>query len=533
MQSYILRCFLSAVTFFVLSCSAHQNHYWVGRLNQAGRGDINVRELLKQIKLEYAGSNSLTSIQILHPYNGAVFPADIASPEIEWKDSNSLVSSWLLTVEAAGMDTIALLTENLSWTPPPGIWETIKTHSKNNPARITVYGLANKKQKRLVSSQQVQIRTSRDPVVNPILFRQVPPFFSVGQRQPGLVKWRLGNIASYSPPAIIMQKQQICGSCHTASADGRLLGMDLDFRKDKGAYALMRIQPTIELTEANFISWNSMPKKDRRPSTGLYSRISPSGRYVVSTVNEISLLIKINDPYCSQLFFPLRGSLAIYDIETKHFHTLPGADYPEYVQTAPEWSPDEKYILFSRVKKDNALIKSFRGRTIFSSKDNIETLNKRYPVHFDIYRLPFNRGKGGIPEPLPGASNNGMSNYYPRFSPDGKWIVFTQSHTGLVIQPDAQLYIMPAGGGQPRRMVCNIGATISWHSWSPNGRWIVFISKVDSPFTELFLAHVDQDGKSSPPVRLWRFSDKELAANVPEFINIEPNSLKKIYLTAD
>lgn len=150
-------------------------------------------------------------------------------------------------------------------------------------------------------------RCSVDRVDSPILYRQVPPVFSIGQHEPQSIKWRLGNVSSYAPPPVIMEKQTMCGSCHTASADGPLLGMDMDFRKDKGAYALMQIQPRIELTTDNFISWNAFPKIDHRSSTGLYSRVSPSGKYVISTVNEISLRIKMKDPYCSQLFYPLRG----------------------------------------------------------------------------------------------------------------------------------------------------------------------------------------------------------------------------------
>ena len=155
------------------------------------------------------------------------------------------------------------------------------------------------------------------------------------------MKWRLGDVSSYDPPAVVMENQPVCGSCHTASADGRVLGMDMDFRKDKGAYVLTTIRQEIQLTEHDFISWNTFPRIDHRSSTGLYSRVSPSAKYVVSTVNEISLLVKMEDPYCSQLFYPLRGILAVYSLSDRQFRSLPGADDRRYVQTAPEWSPDE------------------------------------------------------------------------------------------------------------------------------------------------------------------------------------------------
>ena len=117
---------------------------------------------------------------------------------------------------------------------------------------------------------------------------------------------------------------------------------------------------------------------------------------------------------------------------------------------------------------------------------------------------------GGKPLPLKGASNNGKSNFFPRFSPDGKWIVFTQTKTGLVNQPGSELFIIPAEGGTAKKLHCNTSCNDtfynSWHSWSPNGRWLVFTSKTFSPFTELFITHISEVGESSPPVRLHRLT---------------------------
>jgi Tol biopolymer transport system component len=125
-----------------------------------------------------------------------------------------------------------------------------------------------------------------------------------------------------------------------------------------------------------------------------------------------------------------------------------------------------------------------------------------------------------------------MSNYFPRFSPDGKWVVFTRSRTGIMLQPDSELFIIPAAGGEARRMRCNRELFNSWHSFSPNGKWMLFSSKANTPFTEIFLTHIDANGVDSPPVCLSRFSDDHYAANVPEFVNIGPGAIKKIRISA-
>jgi tetratricopeptide (TPR) repeat protein len=122
-----------------------------------------------------------------------------------------------------------------------------------------------------------------------------------------------------------------------------------------------------------------------------------------------------------------------------------------------------------------------------------------------------------------------MSNYFARYSPDGKWIVFCKAKTFMLLQADSELYIMPSGGGEPRRLRANrAGGMNSWHSWSPNGKWLVFSSKVFSRYTQLFLTHIDSEGNSSPPVLLSRFTSADRAANIPEFVRARPDAIQEI-----
>ncbi|MEA3487478.1 MAG: hypothetical protein U9R20_07460, partial [Thermodesulfobacteriota bacterium] len=158
----------------------------------------------------------------------------------------------------------------------------------------------------------------------------------------------------------------------------------------------------------------------------------------------------------------------------------------------------------------------------------LSVLNERYQIQYDLYRIPFNNGRGGIPEPIAGASGNGMSNYFPRYSPDGKWIVFCKSRNGLALQPDSRLYIIPAEGGTARELTANRHVMNSWHSWSPNGRWLVFSSKEAGAFTVFYLCHIDEKGNDSVPVLLSRLQERNFTNMLPEFWNIKPEALKQI-----
>ena len=59
-------------------------------------------------------------------------------------------------------------------------------------------------------------------------------------------------------------------------------------------------------------------------------------------------------------------------------------------------------------------------------------------------------------------------------------------------------------------------------------RWDEFSSKLNGPYTQLFLTHIDAEGNSTPPVVLDRFTAPERAANIPEFVNQPANAIREI-----
>ena len=165
---------------------------------------------------------------------------------------------------------------------------------------------------------------------------------------------------------------------------------------------------------------------------------------------------------------------------------------------------------------------------LLDEKDVPEFVKDKEPFKFDLYRVPFNEGRGGKAEPIEGASHNGKSNYFAKFSPDGKWIIFCKAENYMLLMPDSELFIIPAAGGEARRLRANTPRMNSWHSWSSNGRWLVFSSKANTAYTQLFLTHIDENGESTPPVLLERFTGPDRAANIPEFVPLPADAIAKI-----
>jgi hypothetical protein len=529
--SKLLMVLLASIT--LSHCAFSGNNSWDSQVSGPQGMPEKIRHLVQKLITNSKQAGYKTGLTITYPFDGTIFPPEIAAPVIVWQDTNSASNHWLIIVEfRSRLSPIYALVDKQSWLPDKPIWEVIKANSVHGAAKITVYGFDNKHAGNITAKNSISILTSKDRVDAAIFYRQVQLPFKAGKKNFKKLKWRLGDISAYTKPAVVMENLEVCASCHLFSKDGTLISMEMNYKDDSGAHFITPVAENIELSGKDFMTWNDFPKPELLPRTrGLFAKISPTGKYMVSTVHEISYAALTNDFAFCQLFFPTYGVLAWYSVDQKKFQLLPGADDYDFVQTDPSWSWDEKYIVFARAHTKNEYHKDITNIRTHIEDADIHELNQRFPIQYDLYRIPFNQGKGGTPEPLQGAGRNGMSNYFPRYSPDGKWIVFTRSKTGIMLQPDSELFIIPAGGGEPRRMRCNRKLFNSWHSFAPNGKWMLFSSKANTPFTEIFLTHIDENGLDSPPVCLTRFSDDRYAANVPEFVNIEAGAIKRIVIS--
>ena len=476
-----------------------------------------------------AGQSAAAGLAIDYPADGTVFPPEIVAPTFTWSERTPGVDRWhVLVRDQAGMPVLRETVDTTRWRPTEAHWREIKRRSLERDAEVIVAGSAHARGKVLLSAARIRIRTSRDPVGDALFYREVPLPFLTAVQDPSRIRWRFGTIDQEDGPPIVLQNLPVCGNCHSFADNGSVLGLDVDYGNDKGAYGIIPVSTHMVLDDDKIITWADYKREDGELTFGLLSRVSPTGRYVVSTVKDRSVFVALPDLLISQLFFPIKGILVVYDRETKTFAALPGADDPRYVQSNPVWSPDGQTIVFARAPAYRTERLEQRNSALVDEKDVPEFTVERRPFRYDLYRVPFNDGKGGIAEPLAGASHNGRSNFFPKYSPDGKWIVFCQADSYMLLQPDSELYIVPAEGGTARRLRYNTARMNSWHSWSSNSRWLVFSSKVNTPYTQLFLTHIDEQGNDSPPVLLERFTSPDRAANIPEFVKLPRTAIAEI-----
>jgi len=125
---------------------------------------------------------------------------------------------------------------------------------------------------------------------------------------------------------------------------------------------------------------------------------------------------------------------------------------------ALDWSPDGSTLLFTA---------------------DADYRNEMTYGRSDLYMVGVNDGR------VTRLTNNDGLNYgTPRYSPDGRWILFVQSHgTDLVIREKlshggpTDIYVRPAGGGAPVNLTATWDLLPRSPQWSPDGRWIYFTAQ--------------------------------------------------------
>ncbi|MCP3982136.1 MAG: tetratricopeptide repeat protein [bacterium] len=527
--------------------------------------DRRQRRLIRRLRGGYRGAAELAELKIDYPSDESVFPPEMLAPTFLWHDESDVADGWLVDVALAGGAThvfvlvpgdppprgeidprcIAITNEIYeptpyqasarSWKPSAALWEVIRDRSAGASTSITILGYRNDDPDRVVSRGRMSLRTSADPVGAPIFYRDVPLMPS--ETKEGVIKpldrtagpliaWRLRDV-SRPDSRVLLRDMPTCANCHSFSADGKTLGMDVDGPDgDKGAYTIAGVQKDVVIRDEQVMTWNAFEDKPAGLNTlGFMSRLSPDGGHVVSTVNEAIYVSNFTDHRFIQVFYPTRGILAYYSRETGEIKALPGADDPEFVHCNADWTPDGTDLVFARARARDPYEK---GRPIARyAGDPNET-----PMRYDLYRIPFNDGRGGRPEPIAGASNNGMSNSFPKVSPDGRWIVFVKARNGLLMRPDSKLWIVPTAGGEARPLQSNLPLMNSWHSFSPNGRWLVFSSKSNTPYTQMFLTHLDDEGNASPALLIENSTAANRAVNIPEFVNAPYEEFESISVPA-
>ena len=196
------------------------------------------------------------------------------------------------------------------------------------------------------------------------------------------------------------------------------MGIDLDRRANKttrGCARLRRSRHTVSIDDHDrVVQWNTDGRAGKM-RVGFMTRVSPGGRYVVSTFTGNQSGVQPGVFTCAtsptykflQVFYPTKGILEWYDRETGRRQPLPGADDPKYVQTSGVWSPDGKWVVFERALAREACYQGqAAGHVRQRSQRDADSIRS---LPGAVQRRQGRRSRSG----LWGRAENGMSNSFP------------------------------------------------------------------------------------------------------------------------
>jgi hypothetical protein len=182
------------------------------------------------------------------------------------------------------------------------------------------------------------------------------------------------------------------------------------------------------------------------------------------------------------------------------------------------WAPDGKHLIFqsasngftfSWIRSDGAgepqrLLKqaSVVSPWDFSATGQLAYLERNPETGLDIWTLPLDLSdpdhpKPGEPEPF---LRTPRDESVPRFSPDGRWIVYRSNESGNV-----EIYVRPfpaAGGG---KWQISVGGGL-YALWSSNGRELFY----ETPDYRIMVVDYKVEGASFVPGKPRVWSDKQL-----------------------
>jgi len=462
-----------------------------------GTGDYPSAALYLLSPTTYRERRPSRVLSISYPPEGAVFPPNLCEFRVEWEDAvNDL---WQITVGLAdGELSWSAITDERGWWVPTEAWQALRQGSSGQRGWIQVKGVRREAAEpgaEIQASPRIHFGISSWPADDAIVYRMVIPPFN--KRKTPHTYSR--DLRSFEVRPFLMSRNQYCFNCHTFSSKsgdrGRLSvqarymmpGADLpvylgiyDIDEQRG----WKVKLPFDIQMSTFMSW------------------SPDGRYLAFSANQ-QLVTFSPTVYETQYAGEPTSDLAVYDAVDNTSYLLPGARDPDRLEVLPRWSMDGGLLVYC------------------SAPAGLHPAQTRY----ELYQIPFAEGRGGEAQPVAGASANGRSNYYPRFSPDGRWLSYCQSDGGILIKPSSDIYLLPASlQGEARRLESNVDfAADSWHSWSSNGHWLVFASKRDDGvFARLYLTEIDDEGHASPAIRLPLREIPAGSFNIPEFVAQTP-----------
>lgn len=420
-------------------------------------------------------------------YSGVTIPCNIAplnfrlNDGADWEARGVILSAGRLQFQVLGDE----------FDIPQDKWAELLSLGSDITATVAV-----KKDGKWLGMNPFVIHVSKDEIDSHISYRLIDPGYETWNRM-GLYQRCLQD---FTQTAIVTNEDtdRNCMNCH--SFCGRDPGkMVFHMRGKNGG--------TYLVNDGKLEKLNT--KTPQTISALVYPQWHPSGDYIAFSVNDIAQVFHSTNRNRIEVF-DFAADLVVYDVRTHEVVPVPGLMQPDRMETYPSFSADGRKLYFC-LSPQPEMPEGYR--------------DVRYSIcaiDFDPETCTF----GNTVETIYDAVATGRNAVFPRVSPDGRFLMYSESDYGCftIWHKEADLRMLDLATGQDVDLsALNSDDVDSYHSWSSNSRWVVFSSRrMDGLYTRPFIAHIDENGVASKPFVLPQkstyFYDQSLKSfNIPEF----------------
>lgn len=330
-----------------------------------------------------------------------------------------------------------------------------------------------------------------------VTYRLVPP----GYEAYGAMGIYQRDLSSFNETPILENRlvSTNCVNCHTTSG-AYDAGFTFHVRGSHGA-TIVSHGDAVEVYA---------PRNEQLGGGLVYPYWHPSGRYIAYSTNSTH-----------QLFHQLAGKrvevydeksdIVLFDTQSRQLLLDSLLATTSHLENYPVFSPDGQWLYYCTAERVDTVWQDYRD------------------VRYSICRVAFDPSTAsfGAVDTLVYASRTMKSANHPRLSPDGRFLVYVQSDYGCfpIWHPEADLWMLDLERGDTRPLTpLNSPRAESFPRWSPDGRWLLFTTRrSDGLYTQLYLAHIDAEGHASKPFCLPQKNPIEYARetiysfNTPDF----------------
>jgi hypothetical protein len=394
-------------------------------------------------------------------YTGVTVPPNIAPLNFAIREEGGLFTArW----EGSDGTVIEQSSRKGVFRIPAGKWSNLLQGSRGESVVVSIF---RKDRDQWLAYPAFQIHVAEEEIDPYLVYRLIPPGYETWSNM-GLYQ---RDMTTFREKPVIenINAEENCVNCHSfnwGNSDEILFHV-------RGSIGGTMIGKAGEIEKVDL-------KREETLSAGVYPSWHPAGDVIAFSTNRIEQYFHARPGRTIEVM-DRQSDLILYHINSGEVTHVPGTADDRFMETYPAWSPDGRWLYFSRADADE--------RTPFDS------------IRYDIYRIAFDPGTGsfsGEAEIVFDATRQGWSASFPRISPDGKYLLCTVHTYGTfpIWHREADLCMVDLSSGSwhlPEGI--NSNDTESFHSWSSNTRWVVVSSRRDDGrYTKPYISYLDRSG---------------------------------------